>query len=140
MILTFGFLASAAFAQDRGVIFSKDQTKTVWGQNGSPEWTPTKKNIIALEARLESYVSSHPYAPQGDYQGATVANALNYGRQYMGITKKGRRFIYLNAFCEIPTFWRKKAVQVDGGGSCYFVVLFNPRTNQFSDLRYNAAK
>jgi hypothetical protein len=146
MIPIVAFFVTTVNAQELSVILSEEQTKAVWGKSGTPTWTPDEKSIAALESRLEPYIRSHPYTPAGDYQSVVVANALKYRRQYMGITRNRRRLIYLNAFCEywrreteIPD-WKKKIVQADGGGSCFFRVLFDPKTNQFSGLNYNAVK
>ena len=101
----------------------------------SPFWTPTKGQIAELERLIESFIKSHPAE-----DGRTV-NLSEYGRQYYGVTRDGKKAIYLNAFCS-PTIlgekkWKKEMVFVLDGGSCFFQVFYDPTEKAFSGLRYN---
>ena len=128
----------AASAKRPVVIISAAQAKNFGLPNESPFWTPTQKQISLLESLLPLFLKSNP--PKYD---KPVSNPLDYGCQYVGVTKNGEKLIFLNAFC--PSFiaetsnkyWFKQRVMVLDGGSCFFHVYFNPRTNKFSGLQYN---
>jgi hypothetical protein len=120
------------------VVFSADQAKGLALEDAGPYWTPTAQQIEKLESRLAAYLAANP--PQ---DGHPVINILEYGRQYVGVTRAGKKAIFLNAFC--PSYlslakdksWLKELVQVEDGGSCFFQVYFDPESSEFSALLYN---
>jgi len=101
----------------------------------APFWTPTKDQITELEKLIVPFLKNHP--PEHERE----VNLSGYGRQYYGVTKGGKKFIFLNAFCDPKSFdehlKRKAMVVVMDGGSCYFQVFFDPIKKEFSDLGYN---
>ena len=126
----------------KGIIFSvdtMDQIGTDWEE--LPFWTPTHDQIIELEKRLQGYLEKHQ--PINDH---SVENVFEYGRQYWGLTRKGRKLIYVNAFCNPDDFtprldwsfdWRKNIVRVRDGGSCYFQAYYDPIDKTFIELNFN---
>jgi hypothetical protein len=61
-----------------------------------------------------------------------------YKRQYVGLLKNKQRLIWGKFFCSaLGTNWRREPIDVDDGGDCYFQVLFNVDTGQFSELMVN---
>ncbi len=119
------------------VIFSAEEAGRIGYIFGgkAPFWKPTDNQVQELESLLPKYLNSHP--PVND---KPVGNFFEYGRQYFGVTKNGRRSIYLNAFCKPSRFdprWQKEIIVVEDGGSCCFQVYFDPATKEFIDLRYN---
>jgi hypothetical protein len=119
------------------VIFSAEETKRIGYDCGGapPFWTPTDDQVQELESLLPKYLKSYP--PIDD---EAVGNCFEYGHQYFGVTKNGRRLIYLNAFCKPSRFdprWQKEMIVVRDGGSCYFQVYFDPAEKEFINLRYN---
>ncbi len=101
----------------------------------APFWTPTLDQVKELEALLPKYLKSHP--PIYD---KPVGDVFEYGRQYFGVTKNGRKLIYLNALYNPSRFdpqWKKEIFLVMDGGSCYFQVYFDPVKKEFTHLHYN---
>jgi hypothetical protein len=139
MILLYGSAMIHADSQSAIVIFSKgDSANEQYLDNvgaGAPFWTPTKAQITELEKLIEPFLKSHPPADK------RTVNFSTYGRQYYGLTKTGKQYIFLNAFCDPKSFdkdaLRKRMIIVMDGGSCYFQVFFDPIKKEFSDLRYN---
>ncbi|MDD5302230.1 MAG: hypothetical protein PHS14_03900 [Elusimicrobia bacterium] len=120
------------------IIFSAAKASKSGAPNEFPFWTPTRRQIALLESLLPSYLKSNP--PESD---TPVSKPLEYGRQYVGVTKDGRKLIFLNAFCTSYTSRRSKKhlqerlVMADDGGSCFFQVYFDPQIQQFLNLEYN---
>lgn len=119
------------------VIFSAEETERIgyaFG-GGVPFWTPTVDQVKELEILLPKYLKLHP--PIYD---KPVGDVFEYARQYFGVSKNGRKLIYLNAFCNPSRFdpqWKKEIILVKDGGSCYFQVYFDPAKKEFIDLHYN---
>ena len=98
-------------------------------------WTPTPDDIEELESLLSQHLRMHP--PIDD---RPVRDVFEYGRQYCGVTRKGRKLVYLNAFFHPERFaprWKKDMIVVQDGGSNYFQVYFDPVRKEFIDLSYN---
>jgi hypothetical protein len=117
------------------IIFSSEETKELNIYRGeAPFWTPKVDQVQELESLLPKYLKLHP--PIDD---KPVGNLSEYGRQYFGVTKKDRKLIYLNAFCNPSRFdqWKKGMILVKDGGSCYFHVYFDPARKEFIHLHYN---
>ncbi len=90
------------------IIFSSEESKDLNLFGGeAPFWTPKFVQVQELESLLLKYLKSHP--PIDD---RPVGNLSEYGRQYFGVTKKGRKLIYLNAFCNPSRFdqWKKRII------------------------------
>jgi len=125
-----------------GAIFSKEKTEEfaskllVTGELTPPFWTPKIEEVRALEKLLPEFVRKN--APQN---GKPIGTISKYKRQYFGITKNGKKQIYINAFCEQywsqKEDWRSKFVFVFDGGNCYFQILFDPTTNEFTNFVVN---
>jgi hypothetical protein len=100
----------------------------------TPYWTPTEKDIQKLENVLMDFLKQNPA------RNGKIVDLNNYGRQYIGCTRKNRKVIYLNAFCHPEREkerWKNQLIIVQDGGACYFQVYFIPETSQFVDLNYN---
>ncbi len=89
---------------------------------------PTLGTAYIIKGKTE-YVSS----------GQSVSAPDRYYRQYVGITVRRKKYIYINAFRfdHSNLQWRKKPVVVCDGGDNYWGALYNPQTGQFSDLEFN---
>ena len=88
-------------------------------------WVPGASDLKRLEAALPTRL-----AP--------------YYRQYLGITERGRRLIYINGFSagKAPNFrgkydWRHHAVVADDGGDNFFQAAYDPATRQITRLSFN---
>jgi hypothetical protein len=100
-----------------------------------PYWTPRGDEIEELESELVPYLRSHPFSVHEQDLIAAVANRWPaYRRQYVGHTEKGRRLVYLNAFCDSSArfhpCWHDTYVSVADGGPCYFQVSYDPASRQ----------
>ncbi len=102
------------------IIFSSEETKelNIFGGE-APFWTPKVDQVQELESLLLKYLKLHP-----SIDDKPVGNLSEYGRQYFAVTKKDRKLIYLNAFCNPSRFdqWKKDMILIKDGGSCYFQV------------------
>jgi hypothetical protein len=127
---------------ERWVIFpaeqAKDQRIGDWfAKNGQTEyWTPSDKDILALEKGLRAYLQNNP---DRFYEEIPVWERLDeYDRQYIGIVLDGKRIIYANYFCDHAEMdWRKDFVFVMDGGDCFFQFKYDVDSAEFFDLQVN---
>lgn len=101
-------------------------------------WQPTQMDIEGLEAsllqvsnlRAENWPGNSPIA---------IGHPEQYYRQYVAIIRKGRKLVYINAFCDdIPvSYWRAQLVLINDGGTCCWQALYDPLKREFSGLRIN---
>lgn len=124
---TFIFTAGQAESTELRSLFS--------GQRGN-FWTPTGSEIAALEAALPAYLAAHD---ADHFQDAGVWQRLDtYGRQYAGLIMGDQRLIYGNFFCnDLGINLAQTWVAVDDGGACFFVVMYDPAQNIFTQLSVN---
>ena len=151
-------IIGAAYAADlprldpaKGVIFPASQADNLLHQcsrdvlgkvDGS--WVPTEEQIHALEVGLPAVL--------GRANGGHHAKLGDTFRQYVGISKSGRKVIYVNAFPHwifeeeardqsfthvAPRDWKRDAMVICDGGSDFFGVEFDPSTGGFSDFAFN---
>jgi hypothetical protein len=73
-----------------------------------------------------------------------IENLDNYVFQYIGVTIKRKKYIYINAFHKmelkderIKSFWREKPVNACDGGNHFWGVIFNLETLKFEQLAIN---
>ena len=73
-----------------------------------------------------------------------IENLDNYAFQYIGVTIKQKKYIYINAFHrmelkneKIKSFWREKPVNPCDGGNHFWGVIFNLETLKFEQLAIN---
>jgi len=131
---------------DTGVIFSQQQLEkvplhrldvnSILGLT-PPFWTPSPKEIAALEGQLKPYLAD--LAPA---EAKVIAATLgSYKRQYVGYTDGGKRWILVNGFCEDhwkeEDTWRDRIVFVFDGGSCFFTVRYDTSRSPFEHLLIN---
>lgn len=131
------------------------ETKTVLSQcsrvaprPGEPFWSPTPAQIEELEKRLPVYLRKQRRSEQADQLSS------RYLRQYVGITREGRKLIYLNAFpkevvdmyCRVGAksdsgdcrnHWRVQGIFVCDGGDDFWGVEYDPASKEFSGLAFN---
>ena len=114
----------AAERTDQSVILSAEHAPALARQcsRANPPafqsmWTPSREDIAALEARLPELQKLK--AAACCIKGASVSDAANYFRQYVGLVVGGRRVIYINAFHQTvgATSWRDVPVVICDGGT-----------------------
>jgi hypothetical protein len=96
-------------------------------------WTPSPSQVLAVEQRLPALLrkSGHKLKLSDSY------------RQYVGVTSRGKKLIYVNSF---PGFaldhskerdWHVTGVTVCDGGDVFWGVEFDPADYTFHDLQFN---
>ena len=100
-------------------------------------WTPTEADVAVLEASLPTFLESE--IPPDHYNRRILERLDLYKRQYFGLTlQAGQPVIYANFFCvDEFDYWLESLVFVMDGGECFFQVLYDPATDEFSRLRVN---
>jgi hypothetical protein len=143
LLASTGIVVSQDHSQlvDSGVIFSAEHVERSGADRvlglTPPYWTPSPEQIALLESQLKPYLGrvTQPKAK------VIAARLGSYSRQYFGYSDGGKRWIFVNGFCEGPwkkeDTWRDKVVLVIDGGSCFFKVRYDPSRSQFEQLQIN---
>ena len=105
-------------------------------KGAAPYWTPSAEQVQDLERALPGFLERA--WPEGQ---PPIENLEAYLRQYFGISRDGRRIIFLNAACasyaSTNPKWRDSFIFVFDGGSCFFQLEYEPSTKQFRNLSVN---
>ena len=123
---------------------------------GEASWQPEAADIAALEAALpaaldasrvreiEETLRARPEAGTA-YPGDPdwAAAPRGWRRQYVGIVRGGRRFIYGNFYPhrsedDVPD-WRTAPVMICDGGPVFFGVEYDIGSRRFTHLAFNGA-
>jgi len=97
-------------------------------------WNPSLSQVLAVEQRLPELLrkSCHKLKLSDSY------------RQYVGVTSRGKKLIYLNSFPEFVLGhsgdrrdWRTTALIVCDGGDVFWGVEFDPADNTFHNIQFN---
>jgi hypothetical protein len=101
-------------------------------------WQPTKADVDGLEASL--WQVSNLRQQNGPASGRSrIDHPEQYFRQYVAVIRKGKKLIYVNAFChqDYASYWREQLVAVLDGGACFWQALYDPSIGRFSALTVN---
>ena len=129
------------------VILPGDQIKALLGQcsRGTPEageasWQPGAGDIVALEEALPAALAASPGRRSGDWS----RFPQGWRRQYVGIVRGGRRFVYGNFYpASVDEYasdsgrWRREPVVVCDGGSVFFGAEYDVEARSFTQLDFN---
>jgi len=126
---------------DTGVIFSAEHVERSGAHRvlglTRPYWTPSPEQIALLESKLKPYLGAYR-SPRAKVIAARLGS---YRRQYFGYSENGKKWIFVNGFCEghwkKEDAWRDRVVLVLDGGLCFFKVRYNPSRSQFEQLEIN---
>ena len=101
-------------------------------------WQPAPTDIDSLERNL-SLVSRLKAENWPADSRITIDHPERYFRQYIAVIQKGKKLIYVSAFCDqIPVAsWRQEFIQINDGGSCCWQAYYDPAKREFSALRIN---
>jgi hypothetical protein len=133
---------SAAQTKTRWVILPEteaEHAKKLCSRPGPPEfqgtWKPSDGEIQTMESRL-SRISR--LRTESGIAGVQIKHPDRYYRQYLGIVIDNRKFIFINALCEDkpPESWSQVLTDVCDGG-CYWGVVYDVETGEFSHLEMN---
>ncbi len=97
-------------------------------------WIPKQAEIIQLEGQLIDFLNQKKKATYN------TPYPQAYDRQFIGIIQNGEKLIYGNffPFKYSKTFHRlAEIIDVCDGFGSFWGVIYNPNTQQFSELRIN---
>jgi hypothetical protein len=104
-------------------------------------WTPSAEQVAEAERRLPAYLATAaPALPASVRPGAAqriAARLDDYGRQYFGVSWKGRRLLFINCLTADQSAWRARPVFVEDGGESFFHLVYDPESGEFSGLSIN---
>ena len=116
-----------------------DRARQLCSRPGPPKfqgtWKPTNADIQTMESRL-SRISK--LRTESGILGVQIEHPDRYYRQYLGIIVDGRKFIFINAFCDDKPSesWHEFLVDVCDGG-CSWGVVYDVTAGEFSHLEMN---
>ena len=122
-VLVLGFTSAVNAAPDN-----------IWVGVEGGSWVPSAEAISKLKEQIEAFVSN-----QAKTEGRKLREWKTYTFQYQGQEENGRTFVFVNAFCMSDKQWqlKKQMVFVLDGGTCFFNLKYDPKTNQFFSLQVN---
>jgi hypothetical protein len=101
--------------------------------NVSGFWEPSPAQVLTIEQRL-------PELLRKSGQESVLAGSR---RQYIGVTSRGKKLIYLNAFPASAldvgehTNWKTEAFTVCDGGDVFWGLEFDPADETFHNIQFN---
>ncbi|MBB3951679.1 hypothetical protein [Aureimonas jatrophae] len=113
--------------------------------DGEGTWRPTGADIDRLEAQLPTVLASSALAGQRMPELPTAAAVrVGWMRQYAGIVRNGRRYVYgsffpARGFADDPR-WRNEAVRICGGGPLVFGVEMDAETHAITHRSFNGRR
>jgi hypothetical protein len=112
--------------------YSEDRSEKIDGS-----WQPSKVDLDGLEANLSQVSTLQIY---GWGSRIHIEHPEKYFRQYIAVKVSGQNRIFVNSFCgeKPPSDWQNHLHVMIDGAICYWQVLYDPATKQFSNLRINA--
>ncbi|SRR5258706_8034875 len=108
--------------------------ENLWVEVEGGSWVPNTEVISRLKEHIEPFVSN-----KAKTEGRKLREWKTYNFQYQGREENGKKFVYVNAFCINDKRWqlKKQVVFVFDGGTCFFNLKYDPKTNQFFSLQIN---
>ena len=107
---------------------------------GAATWQPSPADIAALEAALPAALATQN--PPGAPDWSPVPEG--WRRQYVGLVRGGRRFLYGNFYPRSadngrpdPEQWRREPVMVCDGGPIFFGVEYDVEAGRFTHFGFN---
>ena len=101
---------------------------------GEAYFRPSSTQIMELESKLTDFVRTHPHQEAPDQW----KELPSFVRQYLGVTRGGRSFIYVNLSpLGTRTDWRSHAVVVCDGGPNFFGVEYDSSRGKFHHIDFN---
>lgn len=131
----------AAILPGNSVAMLLGQCSRASPQPGEGSWQPGAQEIAALEAALPAALGARPRQPY-DPDWSQAPNG--WRRQYVGIVRGGRRFVYGNFFPSEATRygedrqrWRREPVIVCDGGPVFFGAEYDVEARRITHLAFN---
>jgi len=114
---------------------------------GEGSWTPGAEDIARLEAALPAAVRGRAEIGRSHYPSDPDWARVPQGwqRQYVGIVRGGRRFIYGNFFPRPrdvvsglgTSDWRTRPASICDGGAIFFGAEYDVEAGRFTQLAFN---
>jgi hypothetical protein len=132
LVLCIFVLGAEAQQEANFVVLPAEATSGIIATQGT--WKPIKIDIDGAEANISQIASlkAEIWPPA-----VHIDHPERYFRQYVPIRQKGRKLLYVNAFCDAPNYWRTQLVIVADGATCYWQALYDPATERYSHLTIN---
>lgn len=149
LLLLVGAACNVA-ASEWSAVLPPDQANAMLKQcsRGTPSgvdgaWQVPQAVIDKLEKDLPKLSKLMPQ--QCCVKDARLETPGAYYRQYVGVTIRGKKYVYINAFRGSPSnadardkdAWKRKPVQVCDGGESFWGALYDPESGEFSQLAFN---
>ncbi len=105
-----------------------------WTMVDGGSWEPSAQVVTRLKERIESVVGA-----QAKAEGRKLEEWTRYTFQYQGQERRGRRFVFVNAFCTGDGSQQldKQMVRVFDGGTCFFNLKYDVEENRFFEILIN---
>ncbi len=105
-----------------------------WVRVEGGSWVPDAETTSKMKEKIEPFVSAQARAI-----GRQLREWKSYTFQYQGRGERGKKFVFINAFCVNDSRWQlnKQMVLVLDGGTCFFNLKYDPEKNQFFELLIN---
>ena len=102
-----------------------------WIRVEGGSWAPAADVIGGLQAKIWPFVSARARA-----EGRALREPDSYTFQYQGQEARGRRFVFVNAFCAHHEGrpLDQQMVVVSDGGTCFFSLKYDAETGLWFDL------
>lgn len=110
----------------------------LWDKGSYASWTPSQTDLDNLESKLSQI--SELKIRGWESTNIHIQHPEKYFRQYVGVRHRGKREIYINAFCDDPppSDWRKRFYVVIDGAMGYWHAFYDPDSKTFSELTINS--
>jgi hypothetical protein len=103
----------------------------------SNEWRPEREDVLRLEKKLVSFVTSSTVG--GRRPPIVRPEALaKYRRLYVGLDQRGKRRIQVYLLCELKNWPTRVSSWPRGGGACYMQATWDVASGTFVDLFVNS--
>ncbi|MDG2532912.1 hypothetical protein P6144_04585 [Sphingomonas sp. HITSZ_GF] len=144
--LLLALLAVPAVSQDDGVvIFAPDKTAAMLVQcsratpkAGESGWTPGMGDIARMEAKLPAALRL--MRPDPFLRKELEAVPRGWLRQYVGIIRGGKRYIYGSYAPDTPghrSYWRTQPIDICDGGPTNFGAEYDVESDAIDHLAFN---
>lgn len=107
---------------------------------GEAGWRPTAADIIALEAAAVASLRGRSDGNRPDW----TRFPEDWRRQYVGIVRGGRRYVYGNAYprgmddhATDPDRWQREPAIVCDGGPSFFGIEYDVEARRITHLAFN---
>ena len=114
---------------------------------GEATWTPGPEDIARLEAALAAAIQPRSEIRRSHYPSDPDWTQVPQGwrRQYVGIVRGGRRFIYGNFFPRssdavsalMRPDWRTQPTSICDGGAIFFGAEYDVEAGRFTQIAFN---